>query len=166
MSSGNRTLGRFILDGIPPAPQGVPQIEVSFDIDADGVVNVSAQDLGTGQKQAIRVTASSGLSEDEVENLVHEAERNTESDRQRRDLIEQRNKADGLVYSTERMLEEFAENIPAADRAPLETALEAVREAMKGDDCGALRAAVDELSALTYKMTEHLYAELGGDDTA
>ena len=106
------------------------------------------------------------LSEEEVDNLVQEAERNSETDRQRRDLIEQRNKADGLVYSTERMLEEFAENIPAADRTPLETALGAVREAMKGDDCGALRAAVDELSALTYKMTEHLYAELGGDDTA
>ena len=166
LARDNKTLGRFELVGIPPAPRGVPQIEVSFEIDADGVVNVSAQDLGTGQKQAIRVTASSGLSEEEVDNLVQEAERNSETDRQRRDLIEQRNKADGLVYSTERMLEEFAENIPAADRTPLETALGAVREAMKGDDCGALRAAVDELSALTYKMTEHLYAELGGDDTA
>jgi molecular chaperone DnaK len=164
LAKDNKTLGRFELVGIPPAPRGVPQIEVSFDIDADGVVNVSAQDLGTGQKQAIQVTASSGLSEDEVEKLVDEAEQNTEADRQRRDLIEQRNKADGLVYSTERMLEEFAESIPESDCKPLETALEAVRDAMEGEDCGALRAAVDELSALTYKMTEHLYAELGGQD--
>jgi molecular chaperone DnaK len=165
LAKDNKTLGRFELVGIPPAPRGVPQIEVSFDIDADGVVNVSAQDLGSGQKQAIRVTASSGLSEDEVEKLVKEAEQNTEADRRRRDLIEQRNKADGLVYSTERTLEEFAESIQESDRKPIETALEAVRGAMEGEDCGALRAAVDELSALTYKMTEHLYAELGGEDT-
>jgi molecular chaperone DnaK len=165
LAKDNKTLGRFELVGIPPAPRGVPQIEVSFDIDADGVVNVSAQDLGSGQKQAIRVTASSGLSEDEVEKLVKEAEQNTEADRRRRDLIEQRNKADGLVYSTERTLEEFAESIQEPDQKPIETALEAVREAMEGEDCGALRAAVDELSALTYKMTEHLYAELGGEDT-
>ncbi len=111
MAKDNKTLGRFELVGIPPAPRGVPQIEVTFDIDADGVVNVSAQDLGTGQKQAIQVTASSGLSEDEVERLVEEAEQNTETDRQRRELIELRNKADGLVYSTERTLEEFAENV-------------------------------------------------------
>jgi molecular chaperone DnaK len=165
LARDNKTLGRFELVGIPPAPRGVPQIEVSFDIDADGVVNVSAQDLGTGQKQAIQVTASSGLSENEVEQLVAEAEQNTEADRQRRDLVDQRNKADGLVYSTERMLEEFVENLDEAGRKPIETALEVVREAMEGEDCGALRAAVDELSALTYKMTEHLYAELGGEDT-
>jgi molecular chaperone DnaK len=164
LAKDNKTLGRFELVGIPPAPRGVPQIEVIFDIDADGVVDVSAQDLGTGQKQAIRVTASSGLSENEVEKLVEEAAQNTESDRQRRDLIEQRNKADGLVYSTERMLEEFAESIQESGRKPIETALDAVREAIEGEDCGALRAAVDELSALTYKMTEHLYAELGGED--
>jgi len=164
LARDNMTLGRFELLGILPAPRGVPQIEVTFDIDADGVVNVSAQDLGSGKKQAIRVAVSSGLSEEEVEKLVQEAEENTEADRQRRDLIEQRNKADGLVYSTERTLEEFAENIQATEREPIEAALESVREATKGEDCGALRAAVDELSALTYKMTEHLYAELGGDD--
>jgi molecular chaperone DnaK len=165
LAKDNKTLGRFELVGIPPAPRGVPQIEVTFEIDANGVVNVSAQDLGTGKKQAIQVTASSGLREDEVEALVKEAEQNSEADRQRRDLIEQRNKADGLLYSTERTLEEFAENLQESDRKPIENALDAVREAMEGDDCGALRTAVDELSALTYKMTEHLYAELGGEDT-
>jgi len=164
LAADNKTLGRFELVGIAPAPRGVPQIQVTFDIDADGVVNVSAQDLGTGKSQAIRVTASSGLTEDEVDQLVQEAEANSQSDRQRRDLIDQRNKADGLVYSTERTLEEFAENVSETDRKPIEKALAAVREAMEGEDCGALRTAVDELSALTYKMTEHLYAELGGDD--
>jgi molecular chaperone DnaK len=165
LAKDNKTLGRFELVGILPAPRGVPQIEVTFDIDADGVVNVSAQDLGTGQKQAIRVTATSGLSKEEIDELVKEAELNSEADRHRRDLIEQRNKADGLVYSTERTFEEFADSIEASDRKPIEKALEAVREAMEGDDCGALRAAVDELSSLTYKMTEHLYAELRGDDS-
>jgi molecular chaperone DnaK len=137
---------------------------VTFDIDADGVVNVKAVDLGSGKKQEIRVTASSGLSESEIDRLIDDAETNTESDRQRRELVEQRNRADGLVYSTERTLEEFAENVDAAEREPIESALDAVREALKGEDCGAIRAAVDELSALTYKMTEHLYAELGGED--
>ena len=164
LAKDNRTLGRFELLGIAPAPRGVPQIEVTFDIDADGVVNVSAQDLGTGKKQAIRVTASSGLSEAEVGRLVEEAEENSESDRQRRDLVDQRNRADGLVYSTERTLEEFAENIDEAEAEPIRTALAGVCEAMEGEDSGSLRAAVDELSALTYKMTEHLYAELGGED--
>ncbi|MBW2447659.1 MAG: molecular chaperone DnaK [Deltaproteobacteria bacterium] len=165
MARDNRTLGRFELVGILPAPRGVPQIEVTFDIDADGVVNVEAMDVGTGKKQAIRVTASSGLDEREVDKLVAEAEENSESDRMRRELIDHRNKADGLVYSTERTLEEFEEHIDANEREPIELALNDVRDALKGEDCGAIRAAVDELSALTYKMTEHLYAELGGEDS-
>ncbi len=164
LAKDNRTLGRFELLGIAAAPRGVPQIQVTFDIDADGVVNVSAQDLGTGKKQAIRVTASSGLTEEEVGRLVDEAEENSDSDRQRRDLVEQRNRADGLVYSTERTLEEFSENIEESESGPILEALKAVRAAMEGEDSGALRAAVDELSALTYKMTEHLYAALGGED--
>jgi len=166
MAAQNITLGRFELLDIPPAPRGVPQIEVTFDIDADGVVKVKAMDLGSGRVQEIRVTASSGLSENEIERLVGEAEANSESDRQRRDLIDQRNRADGLVYSTERTLEEFAENIEKTEREPIEKALKKVREALENDDIGAIRAAVDELSALTYKMTEHLYAELGGDESS
>jgi molecular chaperone DnaK len=160
----NSTLGRFELLGIAPAPRGVPQIQVTFDIDADGVVNVSAQDLGTGKKQEIRVAASSGLDESEVEKLVTEAEQNTATDQKRREFVELKNKADGLVYSTERTLEEFAESVTGDDRAALEKALEQTRTAMDGEDPGALRAAVDELSGLTYKMTEHLYAELGGEE--
>jgi molecular chaperone DnaK len=165
LAKDNRTLGRFELLGIAPAPRGVPQIQVTFDIDADGVVNVSAQDLGTGKKQAIRVTASSGLSEAEVGRLVAEAEENSLTDRQRRDLIDQRNRADGLVYSTERTLEEFADSIDEHEAGPIRAAVEVVQDAIEGEDAGALRAAVDELSALTYKMTEHLYAALGGEDT-
>jgi molecular chaperone DnaK len=166
MAADNKTLGRFELVGIPPAPRGVPQIEVTFDIDADGVVKVSAKDLGTGRSQAIQVTASSGLSEEEVSQLVTEAEEHAQADVKRRDFIELRNKADGLVYSTQRMLEEFADNLESIDKAPLLEAVEKARAAMQGDEPGALRAAVDELSALTYKMTETLYAELEGEGGA
>ncbi len=162
----NKTLGRFELVGVPPAPRGVPQIEVSFDIDADGVVNVSAKDLGTGRTQAIRVQASSGLSQDAIETLVEEAEANQEADRQRRDFIELKNKADGLIYSSERTLEEFASHINSSDRDPLAAALEKAKVAIQGEDSAVLRAAIDELSALTYKMTETLYQALGGKDAA
>jgi molecular chaperone DnaK len=165
LARDNKTLGRFELVGIPPAPRGVPQIEVTFEIDADGVVNVSAKDLGTGKSQAIRVTASSGLTEDEVERLVEEAEDNREADRRRREFVEVRNKADGLIYSTERTLEEFQDNVADSDREALRAAIDRARGAMEGEDGAALRAAVDELSALTYKMTEALYAQLGGEES-
>ncbi len=163
MAVDNMTLGRFELVGIPPAPRGVPQIEVTFAIDTDGVVNVSAKDLGTGKSQSIAVTASSGLSKEDVERLVSEAETSKEEDVVRRQLIDLRNKGDGLVYSTERTLEEFAENIDGEDRKNVEAALEKAREAMRGDDIAVIRAAVDELSGLTYQMTERLYAVLGGE---
>jgi molecular chaperone DnaK len=162
MAADNKTLGRFELVDIPPAPRGVPQIEVSFDIDADGVVKVSAKDLGTGRSQEIQVTGASGLKEEQVEALVREAAEHQQADHQRRELINLRNTADGLVYSTERTLAEFSEHISDTEREPLQAALEKTREAMRGVDGAALRAAVDELSALTYKMTENLYAELEG----
>ena len=160
----NKTLSRFELVGIPPAPRGVPQIEVTFEIDADGVVNVSAMDLGTGRSQAIQVTASSGLGEEEVEQLIAEAEEHGEADQVRRGRVDLANKADGLIYSTERTLAEFAENVSDEDRAELLRAIEEAKDAMKSEDTDALRGAVDELSALTYNMTEKLYAALGGDD--
>ena len=165
LARDNKTLGRFELVGIPAAPRGVPQIEVTFDIDADGVVNVSAKDLGTGRTQAIRVTASSGLAEEEVARLVQEAEEHRQADIARRELVELRNKADGLIYSTERTLEEFKPTVRADDRSALESSIAATRKAMAADDLAALRAAVDELSGLTYKMTETLYAELGGEES-
>ena len=165
LARDNKTLGRFELVGIPAAPRGVPQIEVTFDIDADGVVNASAKDLGTGRSQAIRVTVSSGLSEEEVGRLVAEAEAHRETDSARRELVDLRNRADGLIYSTERTLEEFKDTVRAESRADLEASIAATRKAMEVEDAAALRVAVDELSGLTYKMTETLYAELGGEDS-
>jgi molecular chaperone DnaK len=162
LAADNKTLGRFELVGLPPAPRGVPQIEVTFDIDADGVVKVSAKDLGTGKSQAIQVTASSGLSEEEVDGLVAEAAANSDADQHRRELIDLRNQVDGLVYSTERTLEEFKENVSADQRSKLLTAVETAREAAAGEDIAALRTAMQQLSTDTYEMTEHLYAELGG----
>ncbi|GAG29566.1 unnamed protein product, partial [marine sediment metagenome] len=135
-----------------------------FDIDADGVVNVSAMELGTGKSQTIRVTASSGLDEAQIEKLIEDAVENVEADQRRREWIDASNRADGLVYSTERTLEEFAENVETADREQLLQAIEVAKDAMKGEDLAALRGAVDELSALTYNMTEKLYAALGGDE--
>ncbi len=164
MAADNKTLGRFDLVGIPPTPRGVAQIEVNFEIDADGVVNVSAKDLGSGKSQAVRVTASGGLSEEEVAILVKEAEDHSISDGERREKVELRNKAEGLVYSTQRTLEEFAENVSDEDRKEIEAVIEKTRSIASGDDLDALRVVVDELSALTYKMTEQLYAELGGEE--
>jgi len=164
MARDNKTLGRFELVGLPPAPRGVPQVEVTFEIDADGVVNVSAKDLGTGQSQAIRVTASSGLDEQEVERLVDEAQENVAADLARREMVELSNKADGLIYSTERTLEEFSDNICDEDRQTLLEAISQTKQLISADVVAELRDAVDELSALTYQMTEKLYAELGGED--
>jgi molecular chaperone DnaK len=161
MAADNKSLGRFELVGIPPAPRGVPQIEVSFEIDTDGVVSVSAKDLGTGKTQQIRVAASGGLTQDEIERLVGEAEQFKSEDKQRRDGVELMNKADGLIYSTERTLEEYAEHIGEDDRQGLLAAVEKARVALTERDLHGLGVAVDELSALSYQMTEQLYAKLG-----
>ena len=160
-ASENRSLGRFELLGIPPAPRSVPQIEVAFDIDTDGVVNVSAQDLGTGQRHAIRVTAGSGLTEQQIQELVVEAEAHREADERWREVAELRNRADGLIYTTEASLAEYEDHVEDAERAALETALRHTREAKGRDDVAALARAVDELTSLSYKMTEKLYAKLG-----
>lgn len=165
MAADNKTLGRFELIGVPPAPRGVPQIQVTFDIDADGVVNVSALDLGTGKSQKIEVSASGGLAEADIDRLVAEAEDAKEGDQVRREFVELSNKADGLVYSTVRTLEEFSDQVSEEESAPIQAALEDARAAMQSDDIEALRSAVDELSSLTYKMTENLYAALGEDES-
>jgi molecular chaperone DnaK len=163
LARDNRTLGRFELVGLLAAPRGVPQIEVTFDIDADGVVNVSAKDLGTGRTQAIRVAAATGLSEAEISKLVKEAEQNAATDRERREWIDLRNQADGLIYSTERTLEEFEENVKEEDRAGLQATIQQTRDAMAANDPAALRQAASELPRATYRMTETLYAELGAN---
>ncbi len=165
MAADNQSLGQFELVGIPPAPRGVPQIEVSFDIDTDGVVSVSAKDLGTGRTQAIRVTAGSGLTEEQVEQLVSEAAANKDADHERREEVELRNRADGLIYSTEAALADYAEHVTDEEREALEVALARTRDALGGGDVGELAAAVDELTGLSYKMTEKLYSTLGGESS-
>ena len=162
MAADNKSLGRFELVGIPPAPRGVPQIEVTFEIDTDGVVSVSAKDLGTGKSQAIRVTASGGLKKDEIDRLVQEATENSDADKARRQLADLRNKGDGLVYSTERTLEEYGEHVAEPEQRALRERIEKTRAALKAGDIEALSAAVEELSTLSYQMTEGLYAKLGG----
>jgi molecular chaperone DnaK len=163
MAVDNKSLGRFELVGIPPAPRGVPQIEVTFEIDTDGVVHVSAKDLGTGKGQQIQVAASGGLSEDEIQALITEAEHHATSDQDRRELVDLRNKADGLAYSTERALEEYSEHVDEPERQSLEAAIEKTRSAIDSADVDALRSAVDELSGLSYQMTERLYSVLGAE---
>jgi molecular chaperone DnaK len=161
MASDNMTLGRFELVDIPAAPRGVPQIEVTFDIDSDGVVNVSAKDLGTGRTQEVRLSASSGLSESEVDGLLADAKAHADADRARAEAVALRNNADGLIYSTRRTLAEFGDQLSEDERGALETALEATQSALDGDDEAALQGAADELSALSYKMTEKMYETLG-----
>jgi molecular chaperone DnaK len=166
MASDNMSLGRFELLGIPPAPRGVPQIEVTFAIDTDGVTSVGAKDLGTGKSQGIRVTAQSGLSEEQVEALVSQAEEHADDDRNRRGLIELKNKATGLVYSTERTLDEFGADITSDDSEAVRKAVENTSELITSGDYEVLKESVEALSILSYGMTEKLYAALGGDDDA
>ncbi|MFP8874301.1 MAG: Hsp70 family protein, partial [Myxococcota bacterium] len=161
MATDNVTLGRFELVNLPPAPRGVPQIEVTFSIDADGVVHVSARERGSGREQGIRVTASSGLAPDEVEQLIVETQQHAEADQQRRERVDLHNRCDGLVYAASRTLEEFAARIDLGDRSQLEAALEKARVALREEDLERLRVAVEDLSTLTYRVTEKLYAPTG-----
>jgi len=157
MARDNRTLGKFHLVGIPPAPRGVPQIEVTFDIDANGIVNVQAKDLGTGKEQKITITSSSGLSKDEVERMTKDAESHAEEDRKRREEIEVRNRADQAVYGAERMLKDTGDKLGAGEKAAVEGAMDAVKKAIEGSDAGAIQKALDELTAAQHKAAEALY---------
>ncbi len=159
MGRDNRTLGKFHLVGIPPAPRGVPQIEVAFDIDANGILNVSAKDTATGKQQAITITASSGLTKDDIDKMVREAESHAEEDKQRRQEIEIRNQADSLVYTTERTLSEHGDKLPASDKTAIEDAIKEVREALQGDDVDRIRRASDALTRASHKIAEVLYRE-------
>ncbi|MDX1631596.1 MAG: Hsp70 family protein, partial [Thermoanaerobaculia bacterium] len=165
MAKDNRTLGRFHLVGIPPAPRGVPQIEVTFDIDANGIVNVSAKDLGTGKEQKITITASSGLDEDEIERMVDEAESHREEDKKRREAVEVRNRLDSLIYSTEKAMDEHEEELSADDRAELEKEIEAARSAMEEENLEAMKTAEESLTQASHKLAEVMYkqeSEAGG----
>jgi molecular chaperone DnaK len=155
----NRTLGRFQLVGIPPAPRGVPQIEVTFDIDANGIVNVSAKDMGTGKEQKITITASSGLSKDEVDRMMKDADAHAEEDRKRREEVEARNRADQAVYAAEKLLQESGDKVGEADRAAVQSAIESVKSAMNANDAAAMNQAMEALTQAQHKLAEALYRQ-------
>jgi molecular chaperone DnaK len=159
MARDNRTLGKFHLVGIPPAPRGVPQVEVAFDMDANGILSVSAKDTATGKQQAITITASSGLTKDDIQKMVGEAEAHADEDKKRREEIEVKNQADSLVYSTERTLAEHGDKVPAADKSAIEDAMKEVREALTTDDVERIRRATDALTRASHKIAEVLYKE-------
>ena len=159
MAGDNRTLGRFHLDGIPPAPRGTPQVEVTFDIDANGILNVSAQDKGTNKEQSIRIESSSGLSQTEIDQMQQDAETHAEADQQRRAQVDLRNEADQLVYATEKAVSENGEKISAEDRTGVEAAVADVKSALEGSDEAALQASVEQLKQASHKLAEVMYQD-------
>jgi molecular chaperone DnaK len=159
LARDNRTLGRFHLVGLPPAPRGVPQIDVTFDIDANGIVNVSAKDLGTQKEQKITITASSGLSKDEVDRMMREAESHAEDDKKRREEIEARNKADQSVYTAERMLRDTGDKLSSADRSAIESAIADVKKAIESNDTAAMNRAMEALTSAQHRAAESLYRQ-------
>ncbi|HXD75593.1 MAG TPA: Hsp70 family protein, partial [Vicinamibacterales bacterium] len=159
LARDNRTLGRFHLVGLPPAPRGVPQIEVTFDIDANGIVNVSAKDLGTGKEQKITITASSGLSKEEVERMMKEADSHADEDKKRREEIETRNRADQAVYGAERMIKDTGDKLSSSDKQAIEYAIEQVKKATEGTDANELQRALDGLTQAQHKAAESLYRQ-------
>ena len=159
MARDNRTLGKFHLDGIPPAPRGVPQIEVTFDIDANGIVNVSAKDLGTGKQQQITITASSGLGKDEVDRMMREAEAHADDDKARKEEVETRNRADQAAYAAERMLKDAGDKLSEPERRPVEEAVAALRKALEGGEVGAINEALEKLNAAQQTAAQALYAK-------
>src|SRR4051812_21105691 len=162
MAGDNKTLARFELVGIPPAPRGVPQIEVAFDIDANGIVHVSAKDLGTGKQQSIRIVASSGLTEQEIQKMIAEAEQHKSADKKKKELADVKNSADGLIYTTEKALEEYATLLPAKDMAEIRADLEALKAVVGSEDLPKIKAAVQRLEGSAYRIADALYSS--GDD--
>ena len=159
MAAGNKTLGRFHLDGIPAAPRGVPQIEVSFDIDSNGIVNVSAKDLGTGKEQKITITSSSNLSKEDIDKAVRDAEQFAEEDKKKKEAIDTRNQAESLVYQTEKSLTELEGKVTEEEKAPVKEQLEKLKETLKGEDVEAIKADSEELTKRFYAIAEKLYAQ-------
>ena len=166
MSVYNRTLGRFDLLGIPPAPRGLPQIEVTFDIDANGIVHVSAKDLGTGKEHKIRIESSSGLSDTEIDEMVKDAESNAEEDKTKKESVETRNNADSLVYSTEKSLEEYGDSVSAEDREAIQSAIDKLKETLKSENIEALKADTEALTTASHKLAEAMYAKAAADAQA
>jgi molecular chaperone DnaK len=166
MAAHNRTLGRFDLVGIPPTPRGVPQIEVTFDIDANGIVHVSAKDLATGKEQKIRIESSSGLNEDEIQKMVKDAEMHAEEDRKSKEKAESINQADSLLYQTEKMLKEYGSKISPEDKANIEREIENTRNAMNSEDAQQIKQAIDSLTQASYKISESMYREAASQASA
>ena len=161
MAAGNTTLGRFNLDGIPAAPRGVPQIEVTFDIDANGIVNVSAKDLGTGKEQHITITSSTNMSKEDIDKAIHEAEKFAEEDRKQKEAVETKNRAESIVFQSEKMLEEVGDKLSDDDKADVKAATEKLKETLKGGDTEAIKADMDALEKATYALSEKLYKQSG-----
>ena len=159
MANQNRTLGRFDLVGIPAAPRGVPQIEVTFDIDANGIVHVSAKDLGTGKEQSVRIESSSGLSDSEIDRMVKEAEANAEADKREREKVEVRNEADSLVYATEKSMGELGDKVSGADKQKIDDAIAALKRALEGDNVEEIKTKTEELKQASYKIAEEVYKQ-------
>ncbi len=163
MANDNKLLGQFDLVGIPPAPRGMPQIEVTFDIDANGIVHVSAKDMATQKEQSIKITASSGLSKEEVEQLVKDAEAHSEEDKKRRETVEIRNQADTLVYGTEKNLQEHGDKIPEEEKTRIQEAIDGMKKAMEGDDVEAMKAAMQTLTTASHKLAEEMYKKTSAE---
>ncbi len=159
MAADNKTLGRFTLSGIAPAPRGIPQIEVTFDIDANGIVNVSAKDKGTGKEANITITASTNLTDDEIDKAVKEAERFAEEDKKRKDSIEIKNNAEQVVYQTEKTLKDLGDKVSAEDKAKIEAKMEEVKKIKDSDDLEAIKKATEELTQEFYAVSSKIYAE-------
>jgi molecular chaperone DnaK len=161
MANDNKSLGKFILDGIPPAPRGIPQIEVTFDIDANGILNVSAQDKATGREQSMQIIPSSGLADEEVERMVQDAERHRDEDRKRKEEIEARNNADNTVYTAEKFLKEQGDQVPDDVRKDVESKVEALKKAIDGGDVGTIKQCTEELGEALQQMGAAMYQGAG-----
>ena len=168
LAADNMTLGQFNLEGIPPAPRGMAQVEVTFDIDANGILNVAAQDKATGKEQKLTITASTNLSQSEVEQKVREGKQHEAEDRRRRELIEVRNNADQLIYQTEKTLRELGDKVPASDRSTIEGTMEELKRAKDGDDAARISQLLEQLQQASYAIGQQMYAqqtEPGGNGT-
>ena len=165
MASGNTTLGRFVLDGIAPAPRGVPQIEVTFDIDANGIVNVSAQDKGTGKEQHITITSSSNMSKDDIDRAVKDAEKYAEEDKKFKENIDVKNTAESLIYQSEKTLDELGDKVTEDEKSEVRAAVDKLRETLKNGSSDDIKADTEALQKSFYKISEKLYAQQGGAQT-
>jgi molecular chaperone DnaK len=166
MASDNMSLGQFNLEGIPPAPRGVPEVDVTFDIDANGILNVSAKDKATGKEQQITITASTNLSEGDVERLMREAKQHESEDRRRRELIEARNTADQLIYQMEKMLRDLSDKVSASDRGRIESLIEDLKKAKDGEDAARIKQLIEQLQQASYAVGQQMYAQQAGAQQA